>query len=92
LEHRFCGSSTSLFTIIQLFQGYLVNKIIIEEDRIMNSNLKVKKLVCENQLRDYDLVKESTSDGSTIMKLHGVFAETERDNNNSRRYHLEEMV
>lgn len=58
----------------------------------MNSNLKVKKLVCENQLRDYDLVKESTSDGSTIMKLQGVFAETERDNNNARRYHLDEMV
>ena len=58
----------------------------------MDNKLKVKKLVCENQLRDYDLVKESTVDGSTIMKLQGVFAETERDNNNGRRYHLEEMV
>ena len=55
-------------------------------------NITVKKLVCENQMRDYDIIKESSADGSTIMKLHGVFAETERDNNNGRRYHLEEMV
>lgn len=58
----------------------------------MKNNITVKKLVCENQLRDYDIIKESGVDGSTIMKLQGVFAETERDNNNGRRYHLEEMV
>lgn len=58
----------------------------------MKKNIVVKKLICENQMRDYDIIKESTSDGSTVMKLHGVFAETEQDNNNGRRYHLEEMV
>jgi hypothetical protein len=51
-----------------------------------------KKLVCENQMRDYDLIKESGPGGSTILKLSGIFAQAETDNNNGRRYHLEEMV
>ena len=58
----------------------------------MNNKLKSKRLVCENQIREYDVIKESSQDGSTIIKLSGIFAQAETENNNGRMYHLEEMV
>lgn len=54
----------------------------------MDTNLKVKKLICENDLKNYDLIKESTQDGSTLLKLAGPFAVCETLNNNNRMYHL----
>ena len=54
--------------------------------------LKAKKLIVESDLHDYDLIKESGKDGSTLLKLAGPFAVCETLNNNSRMYHLEEMV
>ena len=58
----------------------------------MSNKLISKRLVCENQIREYDLVKESGSDGSTIFKLSGIFAQAETENNNGRKYYLDEMV
>jgi hypothetical protein len=54
--------------------------------------LKAKKLIVESDLHDYDLIKESGKDGSTLLKLAGPFAVCETLNNNSRMYHLDEMV
>ena len=54
--------------------------------------LKAKKLIVESDLHEYDLIKESGKDGSTLLKLAGPFAVCETLNNNSRMYHLEEMV
>ena len=58
----------------------------------MKRNLKVKHLITESDMHDYDLIKESTNDGSTLLKLAGPFAVCETLNNNNRMYHLEEMV
>ena len=49
-------------------------------------------LITESDMHDYDLIKESTNDGSTLLKLAGPFAVCETLNNNNRMYHLEEMV
>ena len=57
----------------------------------MKQNLKVKHLITESDMHDYDLIKESTGDGSTLLKLAGPFAVCETLNNNNRMYHLEEM-
>ena len=51
-----------------------------------------KRLITESDMHDYDLLKESGKDGSTILKLAGPFAVCETLNNNNRMYHLEEMV
>ena len=51
-----------------------------------------KRLITESDMHDYDLVKESGNDGSTILKLTGPFAVCETLNNNNRMYHLDEMV
>lgn len=58
----------------------------------MKQNLKVKHLITESDMHDYDLIKESTDDGSTLLKLAGPFAVVETLNNNNRMYHIEEMV
>ena len=58
----------------------------------MNKKLRVKHLITESDIHNYDLVKESGKDGSTILKLAGPFAVCETLNNNNRMYHLEEMV
>ena len=51
-----------------------------------------KKLIVENALRDYKVVTETTKSGASAIKLTGIFMEAETINNNSRKYHLEEMV
>lgn len=58
----------------------------------MNNNLKVKHLITESDIHDYDIIKESGKDGSTILKLFGPFATAEICNNNDRKYHLDELV
>lgn len=56
------------------------------------SKLISKKLITESDMRDYELIKESGADGSTILKLAGPFAVAETLNNNNRKYYLDEMV
>ena len=58
----------------------------------MNKNLRIKHLITESDMHDYDVIKESSADGSNILKLSGPMIVCERINNNSRKYHLEEMV
>lgn len=58
----------------------------------MAGKLKSKRLIVESDLHEYDLVKESGADGSSVLKLSGPFAVAETENNNNRMYHLEEMV
>ena len=58
----------------------------------MSNKLISKRLITESDMHEYDLIKESTGDGSTILKLSGPFAVVETINNNGRKYHLEEMV
>lgn len=58
----------------------------------MNNKLVSKKLITESDMRDYELIKESGADGSTILKLAGPFAVAETLNNNNRKYYLDEMV
>lgn len=48
----------------------------------MSRKLTVKKLIVESDLHDYDLIKESGKDGSTILKLAGPMACAETLNNN----------
>ena len=58
----------------------------------MSGKLISKKLITESDMHEYDLIKESAKDGSTILKLAGPFAVVETINNNGRKYHMEEMV
>ena len=58
----------------------------------MSNKLISKKLIVESDMRDYDLIKESKDDGSTLLKLAGPFAVAETLNNNNRKYYLDEMV
>lgn len=58
----------------------------------MSNKLISKKLIVESDMRDYDLIKESQGDGSTVLKLAGPFAVAETLNNNNRKYYLDEMV
>lgn len=58
----------------------------------MDNKLTVKHLITESDFHDYDIVRESGRDGSTMLKLVGPMIVCERINNNSRKYHLEEMV
>ena len=58
----------------------------------MNNKLTIKHLIMESDFHDYDIVRESVSDGSNMLKLVGPMIVCERINNNSRKYHLEEMV
>lgn len=55
-------------------------------------NLKVKHLITESDTHDYQIIKESGKDGSTILKLAGPMIVCETINNNGRKYHLDEMV
>lgn len=58
----------------------------------MNAKLRTKKLITESDMHEYDLIKESTSDGANILKLSGPFAMVETLNNNNRMYHMQEMI
>lgn len=58
----------------------------------MSNKLKVKHLITESDIRDYDVVKESTQDGTNMLKLVGPMIICEKINNNNRKYHLDEIV
>ncbi len=58
----------------------------------MKSKFTVKHLITESDFHDYSIVKESGADGSNMLKLVGPMIVCETLNNNSRKYHLDEMV
>ena len=58
----------------------------------MNNKLTVKHLITESDIRDYNIVKESSQDGANQLKLVGPMIVCEQINNNNRKYHLDEVV
>ena len=59
---------------------------------MMKKNLISKKLIVESDMHEYDLIKESGKDGTSILKLAGPMIVCETINNNGRKYHIDEMV
>ena len=55
-------------------------------------NLISKKLIVESDMHEYDLIKESGKDGTSVLKLAGPMIVCETINNNGRKYHIDEMV